>query len=96
MRAIWRTWLLALALLWAQTAAAQHALSHLQADHDDGHPACEWCTAYGSVQLGAAPSLPPAADPEAVPAPLPAHVPAAAAAAPWRPYRSRAPPLTLV
>ncbi len=88
-----RVYLLAIALLWAQLAGALHAVGHVH-DHDDdpGHPVCEWCVAFGSLQHGAAATHPPLVWGTAAPSPEPTLglTPPLAPAA--HPYAIRAPP----
>jgi hypothetical protein len=52
-------WLFVLALLWGQTAAYAHTLSHLK-DHDSGVPAhaCELCMAQADLGSAATPTPP--------------------------------------
>lgn len=89
-----RTYLLAITLLWAQLAGAVHAVGHVHDgnDGDPGHPVCEWCVAFGSVQHGAATTHPPLVWGTAAPSPDPTLGLTAPQAPAAHPYAIRAPP----
>jgi hypothetical protein len=53
--------LLIMALLSGQVAGLRHGVDHHEPDHDVPHAACQWCGAYGALDLGfavAPPDLP--------------------------------------
>jgi hypothetical protein len=83
--------LLILALLSGQGAGLRHGIDHHESDQDVPHAACQWCGAYGALDLGLAvvpPVLPAMA--RGNPTPIPGHVSRVCRFLP--PFRSRAPP----
>jgi hypothetical protein len=94
MRAHLRLLLLIAALLLGQLGGLAHGASHIQDAADPGHPACEWCLGYASLDHGLT------GTPPTVPALAAAYVDIAARALPAGlaarpPYLSRAPPARL-
>ncbi|MBK9326007.1 MAG: hypothetical protein IPN00_06625 [Hydrogenophilales bacterium] len=83
--------LLVVALLSGQMAGLRHGANHHESDQDVPHAACQWCGAYGALDLGLAvvpPVLPAMAREN--PTPIPGHVSRVCRFLP--PFRSRAPP----